>query len=72
MVNVTKDGIEAYVDDGVASFDKNYVFHNEIVRSLDIFDYLNERQFDYRGLIEKGLALEAPDNMYNLEHKMTL
>lgn len=72
MVNVTKDGIEAYVDDGVASFEKNYVFHNEIVRSLGIFDYLNERQFDYRGLIEKGLALEAPDNMYNLEHKMAL
>ena len=64
MVNVTKDGIEAYVDDGVASFDETYVFHNEIVRSLDIFDYLNERQFDYRGLIEKGLALVAPEDMY--------
>lgn len=28
-------------------------------------DWLNERHFDYRGLIEKGLALEAPANMYN-------
>ena len=35
-------------------------------------DWLNEHHFDYRGLIDKGLALEAPDNMYNLEHKMTL
>ena len=30
----------------------------------DIIDWLNEHHFDYRGLIEKGLALEAPDNMY--------
>ena len=28
-------------------------------------DWLNERHFDYRGLIEKGLALEAPEGMYN-------
>lgn len=27
-------------------------------------DWLNARHFDYRGLIEKGLALEAPDGMY--------
>ena len=27
-------------------------------------DYLNSHHFDYRGLIEKGLALEAPEGMY--------
>ena len=27
-------------------------------------DWLNEHYFDYRGLIEKGLALEAPEEMY--------
>ena len=27
-------------------------------------DYLNSLHIDYRGLIEKGLALEAPDGMY--------
>lgn len=27
-------------------------------------DWLNEKHFDYRGLIEKGLALEAPEGMY--------
>lgn len=27
-------------------------------------DYLNAHHFDYRGLIEKGLALEAPEGMY--------
>lgn len=30
----------------------------------DYVDWLNEHHFDYRGLIEKGLALEAPDGMY--------
>ena len=29
-----------------------------------IFDWLNAHHFDYRGLIEKGLALEAPEDMY--------
>lgn len=29
-------------------------------------DWLNAHHFDYRGLIEKGLALEAPKGMYNL------
>lgn len=28
------------------------------------FDYLNAHHFDYRGLIEDGLALEAPEGMY--------
>ena len=31
------------------------------------FDWLNERHFDYHGLIPMGLALEAPEGMYNLE-----
>lgn len=30
------------------------------------FDFINSHYFDYRGLIEKGLALEAPENMYTL------
>ena len=27
-------------------------------------DWLNAHHFDYRGLIEKGLAIEAPEGMY--------
>ena len=34
--------------------------HNE-----DALDYVLEHHFDYRGLIEKGLALIAPEGMYN-------
>ena len=30
-------------------------------------DYLNSHHFDYRGLIEKGLALEALEGMYKEE-----
>lgn len=30
----------------------------------DMVDWLNSHHFDYRGLIEKGLALEAPKDMY--------
>lgn len=30
-----------------------------------IIDWFNAHHFDYRGLIEKGLALVAPDGMYN-------
>lgn len=28
------------------------------------FDWLNEHYFDFRGLIKKGLAIEAPKEMY--------
>ena len=31
------------------------------------FDWLNAHHFDFRGLIEKGLALEAPEGMYKNE-----
>ena len=30
----------------------------------DSFDWLNAHHFDYIGLIEKGLAIEAPEGMY--------
>ena len=29
-----------------------------------LYDWLNEHYFDYRGLIEKGLAQVAPEDMY--------
>lgn len=31
------------------------------------FDWLHAHHFDYRGLIDKGLALEAPADMYKTE-----
>ena len=35
--------------------------------SINQYDWLNKNHFDYRGLIEKGLALEAPEGMYNIK-----
>jgi len=32
--------------------------------TLEAADWLNENHFDYRGLIEKGIALEAPEGIY--------
>ena len=37
------------------------------ILSLEQMDWLNKKMFDYRGLIEKGLALEAPEEMYKTE-----
>ena len=31
----------------------------------EVLEWLNAHHFDYRGLIEKGLALEAPEYMYD-------
>lgn len=35
-------------------------------RTIWMIDYLNSIHVDYRGLIHKGLALEAPKGMYNI------
>lgn len=50
------------------------VFHNYLIGGNDSFythyqmvDWLNAHHFDYRGLIEMGLALEAPEGMYKTE-----
>lgn len=37
----------------------------EYFDGLESYDWLNAHHFDYRGLIEKGLALEEPEGMYN-------
>ena len=36
---------------------------------VSAMNWLNKKMFDYRGLIEKGLALEAPEGMYNIKNK---
>ena len=33
--------------------------------SLVLIDWMNAHHFDYRGLIELGIALNAPEGMYN-------
>jgi len=49
--------------------------NNEVCASIgfdemyEIIDWLNAHYFDYRGLIEKGLALKALEGMYNIKKK---
>jgi len=35
--------------------------------TIEEFDYLNSIHVDYRGLIERGLALEASEGMYDIK-----
>ena len=45
---------------GFASF--KYIY--DWAPNYEMIDWLNVHHFDYRGLIEKGLAIEAPSDMY--------
>ena len=45
--------------------DNEYI--NTFLAMWDAVDWLNAHHFDYRGLIEKGLALEAPEGMYKIK-----
>ena len=37
-----------------------------LTNELNMFDWLNKKMLDYRGLIPMGLALEAPEGMYSV------
>ena len=45
------------------------IFLTDFIDTIKYIDWLNAHHFDYRGLIEKGLALEAPEGMYNIKEK---
>jgi len=39
------------------------------IAAVNMVNWLNKNHFDYRGLIEKGLAIEAPKGMYDITKK---
>ena len=41
-------------------------YFQKLAFPYDFIDALNANYFDYRGLIEKGLAIEAPVDMYKI------
>ena len=55
---------EFYIDDdfALAAEDDRHRIRLELCEGY--IDWLNAHHFDFRGLIEKGLALEAPEGMY--------
>lgn len=65
MSSMTRTEVLEYIslkESIVASDDITYYF--ETYKSID---WLNAHHFDYRGLIEKGLALEAPEGIYEFK-----
>ena len=71
MSSMTKEEFDEYMHftkhswEGIDKEEDDYYIK---VKDRDVyFDWLLEHHFDYRGLIEKGLALEAPEGMYKNE-----
>ena len=62
MSSMTEEEIKEFSVLGVGI----HLFKGPLIPSYDTLDWLNKKMFDYRGLIEKGLALEAPVDMYKI------
>lgn len=64
-IKITDEYIEFEVDAGFGDVETRRIWYNEIVSSIETFDWLNKNHFDYRGLIKKSLALDATNlNVY--------
>jgi hypothetical protein len=50
--------------DSISDIIPNIPYYFDVAKPEQI-DWLNAHHFDYRGLIEKGLAIEAPKDMYS-------
>lgn len=55
-------GFDEDLENGELNDFGSYVYRS--VNVLPLFDWLNSHHLDYRGLIEKGLVLEVPEDMY--------
>ena len=60
MSSMTEEEHEWYV----ASIEYIKILKDPLFRINELINWLLKNHFDYRGLIEKGLALEAPEGMY--------
>ena len=63
MSSMTEEEVEEYFMIDA----RTHLDNGKEVPNMDEIDWLNAHHFDYRGLIEKGLALEAPEGMYKTE-----
>ena len=47
-------------------YEYGFLYSNDLqIYAEEYIDWLNEHHFDYRGLIEKSLAIVAPEGMYD-------
>ena len=54
--------LNAFIDGSICLSEDEELTSEDII---ELFDFLNKNHFDYRGLIEKGLATDASDsNIY--------
>ena len=55
---------------GILGYDNDsnpqWAFGDYRTYTLELLNYLNSIHIDYRGIIDKGLALEAPEEMYEI------
>ena len=62
-----------YIDNGkYEDEDGSKIFIGEsfqFIPCIELYDWFNLHMFDYRGLISKGLALEAPEDMYTFNYE---
>lgn len=67
MSSMTEEEAREYANCGniIANSPQN----NYLIPNPNCVDWLNSKHFDFRGLIPKGLAIEAPENMYNIKKK---
>ena len=56
-IKITDEYIDFEVDDGFSSIETKIIWYNDIISSIEIFDWFNKNHFDYRGLIPMGLAI---------------
>lgn len=56
-IKITDEYIDFEVDDGFCSIDTKIIWYNDIISSIEIFDWLNKNHFDYRNLIPMDLAI---------------
>lgn len=67
MYSMTDEEVKEYKAFHCVVYEHTYFYPQfcTVVNELNMFDWLNKKMFDYRGLIGKGLALEAPNEIYN-------
>jgi len=58
---IQKDYIYHFSGNSLPDYEGDFVFEDEV---HEYIDWLLSKHFDYRNLIEKGLALDAPEGMY--------
>lgn len=69
MESMTEDEKKEFTDAVTWESDGKFYIDEyvDITFYQEKYDWLNAHYFDYRGLIEKGLALPAPEGMYNFK-----